>query len=261
MKVFAEEYSQDEDGLYVFHSDSKFRHLYWPEEVMLQPAKFNCYLLMSLVEYLTEPRQTILDPMSGTGTTMLGAMLNRKVICVEVEDGYHAMQIEAYNNLRKEFPNVTNDVVLIQSNCAKVLPIPADVVIFSPPYGNIFTMKKGPSRVVGELSKSMTAVADYSKSPYNVGNLNDFMYFKVMRKIYQQLYMSAPLMAVVVKDRIRDGELYPFVTMTIKECRNVGWKFVEEIQFKPSGSIYTKINMAQGKAGIEYESIVVMRRE
>lgn len=251
------------EGMVKFPSDQKIRRRIWPPEVFKHPAKFNCYLVWELTKYLTEPGQTIIDPMSGTGTTMLAALIDRNVILVEIGEHYHNMQQVAYENILTydKSGNILGNVILIHSDCRKVLPMPGvDCIIFSPPYANIFTMKSATDSIKDMTGGRFDEMDEYSKDPWNVGNLNKFMFLQVMEKIYKLLYETAPVMAIVLKDRMEKGERIPFIQQNIRMCRNVGWVLDEEIKILSPGQVYTKINISQGKGGIYDESILILRR-
>ena len=59
------------------------------KEVMLHPAKFPEELVEGFVRFFTKKGQTVLDPMAGTGSALLAALLNgRNTIGVELMEKY-----------------------------------------------------------------------------------------------------------------------------------------------------------------------------
>lgn len=232
MKTFAPNIKRTKGGLVDFPTDIKIRKQLWPET---HSAKYNCYLVWEVMKYLTEPGQTILDPMSGTGTTMLVALEGRKAFCIEVEDKFHEMQQGLLEKLEKMCPGINNEVTLLHGDCNWFLPMQVDCILFSPPLPG------------GSKGKSL----------WNVGNTSDFIYWQRMEKIYKKLAQSAPVMACVVKDRIKDFKRLGLVQETINLCGRTGWKLQENIL------IYAlvAVNKSKGREVVEDESILVFRRK
>ncbi len=247
-----------EDGLVIFPKDKGIREMFWPEEVFNHPAKYNCNLLLAVVEYLTSPGDTILDPMSGTGTTMLAGLYGRRVVLIEIEEGYHNLQQVLYGRLQIAEPDI--QVIMLHGDCRKFLPLPGiDCIIFSPPYSDMIKVKVM-SSIMLEKGSGLRRVVDYSKDPWNVGNLNYFMYMQVMEKVYQKLLQTAHVMAVVLKDRIKDGERVRFVDESRRMMEKMRWKFDEEIKLKSLGTEFNMLNLAKGVKAVLDESILIMRR-
>lgn len=136
MKEFAPEYERNDKGWIKFPSDSAYRKQMFPEEVNKHPAKANVYLVQSIIEYVSEEGQVLIDVMAGTGTLMVGALIGREVICVEISKKFHNIQKTALARLEEIAPGISDHIVLINLPCQKYLPIPdlADHIIFSPQY-------------------------------------------------------------------------------------------------------------------------------
>jgi len=67
---------------------------FFPPEAVSHPAKMNLHLLNYLIQRYTNEGDTLLDPMSGTGSTGIIAGLNgRNVICIDLEKKFHEMQV------------------------------------------------------------------------------------------------------------------------------------------------------------------------
>jgi len=259
--MFGEHLEHTEEGYIKFPRDVEIRRQLWPENVFKHPAKYNCHMVWSLVEYLTEPGQRILDPMAGCGTSMLAALSGRNVILVEIEQKYHEMQQYVMDNLVAAEPGLASRIFLIQSDCRKVLPMAGiDLVLFSPPYGEMIKRKKV-SGIAAEEASSFAELPDYSKDPWNIGKLSQFMYFQVMEKVYTDLLETAPLMCIVLKDRISNQRRIRFVRQNIKLCETAGWKLVEEVKVEAGGTEFINIHESHGEIVVRDESIVIMRRK
>ena len=143
VKEFAPEYERNEKGWIKFPADSAYRKSIFPEEVNKHPAKANVYLIQSIIEYVSEEGQVLIDIMAGTGTLMVGALIGREIICVEISEVFHDIQNKALAKLEQIAPGISDHIMLINLPCQQYLPIPnlADHIIFSPQYAGIMKTK------------------------------------------------------------------------------------------------------------------------
>lgn len=103
------------------------------------PAKLNLNLLMWIINNHTKRGDLILDPMAGTGSTViLGSMVGRNGIAVEYEPRFCDMINDSIARLRKQVTLTPKGrVTCIHGDARKLREIlTPDVIIFSPPYGN-----------------------------------------------------------------------------------------------------------------------------
>ncbi len=132
---FAPTFNRTEEGWITFPTDRKERKsMFFPEAVMAHPAKMNFHLQQSIIEYVTQPGDTLMDIFGGTGTMMIAALQGYRVILIEIEDGYHKLQIEAKENLEIQSPGCGDLVTLLHGDNRLILPIPCNHIITSPPY-------------------------------------------------------------------------------------------------------------------------------
>src|SRR5437667_4168445 len=94
-REFAPGVPKDEHSWLVFPRDVEYRKSLFPQGVFNHPAKANCFLIEALVDYLTEPGDTIIDPFGGTGTLLLAARKGRKVVLIDVEEQFVELQKQA----------------------------------------------------------------------------------------------------------------------------------------------------------------------
>jgi predicted RNA methylase len=116
-------------------SDRAIRLHHFTDESFQHPAKMHAGLLLWIVGRYTTPGQTICDPMYGIGTTGLAALLQRNVIGLEIEPPFLA---EAHRNaaIVVDAGGLFAGRITIAAHDARTpWPLPADVVLFSPPYG------------------------------------------------------------------------------------------------------------------------------
>jgi len=116
-----------------FKQDTSLRRRYFTPESFVHPAKMNSYMLRWIVGKYTEPNEVILDPMAGTGTTMLAATFGRNVILVELEEKFCRM---CQDNWAKFVAtgNALGTCQIIQGDARNLEGLLVDKIITSPPY-------------------------------------------------------------------------------------------------------------------------------
>ncbi len=267
MADFAPEFKRNEAGWIIFPRDQKDRKsLFFPEEVMKHPAKMNFHLQQSIIEYVANTGDVLLDPFGGTGTLMIAALQDYRVILIELEDGYHKLQIEAKNNLEVQ-AGCGDLVTLLYGDNRLLLPIPCNHIITSPPYAGAMDIRKvrkkredAPDNWLVEQDERMLA---YSKSPRNFSKLNQFLYNMEMEKVYKLCYQSLPVggtMTNIIKDRITDGERVYLSRWADKVCKAAGFELELWEKWLTPGHGFTKIAKSQGKEVVEDEDIMIYRR-
>lgn len=261
-KSFASEYPRNRAGLILFPRDENYRKALFPFlKLSDHPAKANIYMVQAIVEHVSQPEDTIMDIMTGTGTILTAALIGRQVICIEIEEEYWGIIEQAAKALDRIAPGISEAITIIPGDCAKVLPIPgADHIIFSPPYSNIFKKKK-----LDKLSAEMIGegLLTYSSHPDNIGNLNEFLYHQKMEVIYKKTLQSLPpggTLTIIVKDHIEQGERMHLGQRARDDCVKAGYEFVEWHQWLPPGSAYTSFMRARGDPVIDEENIIILRR-
>jgi len=84
-----------------FKSDTTYRKDFFVPESFSHPAKMVATLLLWIVNKYTQPGETILDPMAGSGTLMLACPLGRDVVMVELEQKFVRMQVDNWEKVRQ----------------------------------------------------------------------------------------------------------------------------------------------------------------
>jgi len=262
MTDFAPTYPRTEEGWIQFPDDVAWRKALFPPQVMTHYAKMQIYLEWELIKYVSSPGDTILDPMAGTGTIMIAAIMGRNVICMDIEEGYHIMQQEVleYLKLNNDLANVT----LIHGNCKLILPLPCNHIIFSPPYAS--ALKPG-----GKLSKFVAEkyrideeqYHTYAQTTGNVGLLNTFLYNQNMEKAYNLCYKSLPVggtMSVITKDIISNGERIFLTKWINKVCTEIGFELQDWFKHRMMGGAYQDIARSKNMETVDDEDIMIYRR-
>ncbi len=265
MTEFAAAYPRTPEGWIDFpegYNEQSLRRIYFPDEVFSggHPAKANMFMMLELIGYLTKEGDTILDPMAGTGSILLAAKFGRRVIAIDIESGYHALQ-----KLATQLMEIEDRVVLLHGNCKDFLPIPVDHIIFSPPYGPIMKKtKKGDDwggDITGDLyGTTVDEFGTYSSTPGNVGLENEFMYHQQMEKIYSRLYDCIPAggtMTVITKDHMKKGKRIYLTERMKRFCFKVGFHQLEHHKRVATGSAFVKIYRGMGLEVVDDEDIVL----
>jgi DNA modification methylase len=267
-KFFAPEFVRDENNWILFPRDKQERQsLFFPEEVMRHPAKMNFHLQQAIIEYVAKPGDVLLDPFGGTGTLMIAALQGCRVILIEIEEGYHKLEIEAKNNLAIQMPGAEELVILLHGDCRLLLPIPCNHIITSPPYASAMNIRKvrkkrkdAPDDWLVEQDRQML---EYSKSFRNISKLNTFLYNMEAEKIYRLCYQSlAPggTLTIVIKDRIEGGKRVHLGKWVAKVCNNLGMEQILWEKWKAPGHGFTSIARSQGKQVVDDEDIITYRK-
>ena len=268
MTNFAVGYSRTEEGWIKFPTDQQDRkNLFFPDEVMRHPAKMNFHLQQAIIEFVAKEGETILDPFGGTGTLMIAALQGMRVVLIEIENGYHQLEIKAKENLNAQVPGAGDLVILLHGDNRLLLPLPCDHIITSPPYAgamNIGRIRKkredAPDEWLVEMDKQMS---EYSKSPRNLSKLNTFLYNMEMEKIYRLCSRSIRIggtMTTVVKDRIRGGNRVYLGRWADKVCKQLGMELVIWEKSYVLGAGFTKMARSKGDETVDDEDILVYRR-
>lgn len=268
MKQFAPEYSRTDEGWVRFPPDSDYRKRMFPPEVSDHQAKANVYLIQSIIEYVSEPDQILLDPMAGTGTLMVGALIGRTVICVEISSYFLDIQQKALKMFEEIAPGVKDHIMLVNLPCQQYLPIPglADHIIFSPPYASI--MRK--TRNLDKMSADVLGARawEYSDNPLNLGLMNDFIWAQEMEKVYAKCYETLKpngTLTVIVKDHYekqKSGERkrIPLSQAARDACSRVGFTDHSWFKWLAPGSAFTAIYRAKGWDTVSDEDIIIMQK-
>jgi len=261
-ETFAPEWPRNEKGWILFPKDTAggIRQALFPPEAMQHPAKYNFAMIESIIDYVSNPGDTIMDIMAGTGTIMIAALSGRSVVCIEIEKVYHDIMIQAKEVIA---PAADRSITILHGDCRDFLPIPVNHIIFSPPYAAILKTKTTVDEKWKTMHRSHVRQSAYSGDMRNVGNLNKFLYNQAMEKIYGLCYQSilpGGTLTVIIKDYIQNSERVYLSKWVIKVCKSFG--FIEKDWFKreATGSGYQDMWRSKGKATVDDEDIIIMRK-
>lgn len=121
-----------------FKRDTTFRHSLFTPESFSHPAKMDSQLLIWIVEKFTSEGETILDPMFGSGTTMLACTIGRNVIGVELEDKFVKMAAANWQKV-STMPQLgysMGNCQILHGDARNLEGSLVDKIISSPPYAS-----------------------------------------------------------------------------------------------------------------------------
>lgn len=251
---FAPQFERDEQNRIRFpYNDTALRTAYFIEEANKHPAKANLFLIDALVDYLTNPGDTIMDITAGTGSLLLACNKQRRVILIELSPLYCSWIRASATKMGLSIPS---QLLLLQGDCRQFLPLPVKSIIFSPPYAGALGSGAG-------IATENAMIEDYIDDPRNLSKLNDFIYNQEMEKVYRKCLESLPsggTLSLIIKDRILHGKRLDLGLRAVRMMQSVGFRFSEWYKWKPHGNIFTNIRKGRGKAHIEDEHIIIMEK-
>jgi len=119
-------------------SDVKRRKQFFTGVSFSHPAKMALGLQEWLVETYSKPGDTILDPMAGSGTVLIGALMGRHIICVELEPKFVKMCEDNWAKIQTMPLYLGTEkrgwAIIKQGDARNLEGILADCIITSPPY-------------------------------------------------------------------------------------------------------------------------------
>ncbi len=112
-----------------------FRKQFFVSESFAHPAKMDAQLLIWIVEHYTQQGEIILDPMAGSGTTMLACTLGRNIVLIELEHKFCKMMTDNWIEvqMRPQLGSKMGGCQIIQGD-ARHLEGLVDKIVTSPPY-------------------------------------------------------------------------------------------------------------------------------
>jgi len=185
--------------------------------VLRHPAKFPETLAEAFISFFTKRGQIVLDPMVGTGSTLIACLrAGRHGIGIELNPAYAQIAVEALAEERAalgaEADGLAADVVVGDAARLERWTLPQiDYVLTSPPYWDMLR-----ARGAGTQRRRRAAPAldvFYSGDPADLGNVSKYEEFLTrLVDIYrglQPVLRPGAYLTIIVKNVKKRGRIYP----------------------------------------------------
>ena len=185
------------------------------KDVKLHPAKFPETLAQEFIEFFTKSGETVLDPMVGTGSTLIACLRSgRNGIGIELSPKYAELATHLVEEEKAVLGSEQLRADVIQGDSANLssfeLP-PVDYVITSPPYWNMLHAKgAGAQKKRREDADLDVTYSDNSADLGNVENYDEFL--ERLIAIYaslQDVLRPRAYLTIIVKNVKKGGKIYP----------------------------------------------------
>ncbi|MFH1185215.1 MAG: DNA methyltransferase [Chloroflexota bacterium] len=185
--------------------------------VLTHPAKFPETLAQEFIEFFTKKGDTVLDPMAGTGSTLIAALrAGRRSYGIELNPRYASVATNMVSEERAALGNAVLEVEseLICGDASRIgefgLP-KIHYVLTSPPYWDMLHARGAKTQETRRGSPELDVV--YSEDPRDLGNIHDYeaflrhlvsIYAGLKSILHQRAYLT-----IIVKNVKKGGRIYP----------------------------------------------------
>jgi DNA modification methylase len=185
--------------------------------VLTHPAKFPETMAQEFIEFFTKRGDTVLDPMAGTGSTLVAALrAGRNSYGIELNPKYARIAGEAVAEERQSLgkPAKKTDCEIIVGDAARAahLGVPmCNYVLTSPPYWDM--LRAAGAETQKKRRRSSDLDVYYSDDPLDVGNISDYdrflgrlvaIYAGLKPLLFEKAYLT-----IIVKNVKKGGKIYP----------------------------------------------------
>jgi DNA modification methylase len=181
------------------------------------PAKFPETLAQEFIEFFTKKGQTILDPMAGTGSTLVAALRAGRISYgIELNAKYVDLARRTIEDERRSLGSSVADLhsEIVHGDASRALEYelpPIDYVLTSPPYWDMLHARGAATQRERRSSPELDVI--YSDDPRDVGNIHDYADFlREIVGIYaglKPLLRKSSYLTVIVKNVKKGGRIYP----------------------------------------------------
>lgn len=190
-------------------------------EVLRHPAKFPESLAQEFIEFFTKAGETVLDPMAGTGSTLVAALrAGRHSYGFELNPLYAGLAGEIVTAERQALGATADafqaQVINADARHASQLfvdhSLPTiDYVLTSPPYWDMLHARGAHNQQVRRKDDALDVT--YSDDPQDLGNIHDYdQFLEQLVAIYQALkpcLRHRAYLTIIVKNIKKKGRIYP----------------------------------------------------
>ncbi len=188
--------------------------------VLRHPAKFPETMVEEFIRFFTKEGQVVLDPMAGTGSTLVAALrAGRHSFGVELNPGYAEIAGQVILEERAALGTPAElRAEIIQGDAddfagaveSRGIPL-IDYVITSPPYWDMLHAKGSENQKGRREAEGLDVV--YSDDPHDLGNVRDYGDFvETLAQVYiglKPFLREKAYLTIIVKNVKKGGKIYP----------------------------------------------------
>ncbi len=185
--------------------------------VLVHPAKFPETMAQEFIEFFTKRGAVVLDPMAGTGSTLVAALrCGRNSHGIELNPKYAEIARQFISNERqslgKGVEGLAANIITGDAAHAADFELPMfDYVLTSPPYWDMLHAKGAATQKKRRTSADMDVI--YSGDPNDLGNMHDYnIFLEKLVSIYsglKPLLREKAYLTIIVKNIKKGGRIYP----------------------------------------------------
>jgi DNA modification methylase len=185
--------------------------------VLAHPAKYPETMAQEFIEFFTKRGETVLDPMAGTGSTLVAALrAGRNSYGIELSPRYAKMARQIISEQRTALGPAVDGLAsdILEGDAARATEYGiADVayVLTSPPYWDMLHVKGALTQKKRRETPDLDV--QYSDDPNDVGNIRDYEEFlSRLVEIYRglkPLLRARAYLTIIVKNVKKGGRSYP----------------------------------------------------
>ena len=185
------------------------------KDVLQHPAKFPETLAQEFIEFFTRRGMKVLDPMAGTGSTLIACLNSgRSGYGIELNPRYVEMAQAAVGEaLAQREDKDDAEVCLVAGDARKLdeydLP-EMDYCITSPPYWDMLRAEGAATQKNRRSDEALDLY--YSDDPGDLGNISDYdAFLEALVQVYTGVYRclrDGAYLTVIVKNVKKKGRLY-----------------------------------------------------
>ena len=184
---------------------------------LVHPAKFPETMAQEFIEFFTKKGAMVLDPMAGTGSTLIAALrAGRNSYGIELNQKYakiaRELIAEERTALGEQVEGLVSNVVTGDAAGADGFGLPVfDYVLTSPPYWDMLRAKGAATQKKRRSSTELDVF--YSDDPNDLGNMTDYKEFlEKLVAIYaglKPILREKAYLTIIVKNVKKGGKIYP----------------------------------------------------
>jgi predicted RNA methylase len=187
------------------------------KDVRVHPAKFPETMAQEFIEFFTKREGTVLDPMAGTGSTLIAALRAGRHSCgIELNPKYAGIARQIIAEERLALGTCAEGLManIITGDAAHAAGFGLstfDYVLTSPPYWDMLHARGAETQKERRTSTELDVI--YSDDPHDLGNLHDYEEFLgKLVAIYtglKPLLREKAYLTIIVKNIKKGGKIYP----------------------------------------------------